>query len=101
MMGSSNAQHGLTLKGGVGAVSTVALRGTEPAEALGPLEWGSVVLLARRVPMSKCPASKADPALRSGLSIWPDQAVSGPAPVIDMVAVKLMLWTFWQAMKCC
>ena len=81
VVGSNISIHRLTLKCGVEAVSIVALRGTDPAEALGPLEWGRVVLLARRVPMSRCPASSVDPVLRSGLSIWPDQAVSGPAPV--------------------
>ena len=63
--------------------SRVALR-RPAAEALWALGWGLglVVLLALRLPMSRWPASTADPALRSARSAKADLPPSGPLPGI-------------------
>ena len=62
---------------GAGWGSKVVLRG--PAvEALWAL--GVVVLLTLRLPMSRWPASTAEPALRSAWSANADLLASGPLP---------------------
>ena len=81
-------RHQPTLFGGAWWVSMVALRGG-PAEALWALGCGVVLLLTLMLPMSRWPASTADPALRSALSAVADLPTSGPLPEVQHIETML------------